>query len=74
MMMEDLDCMLMDVETAFHMEKLKKKYIWKYQWECKKFFPTKMKQMKKTHAINYKKGYMVYVNQQDNSGKRLSMQ
>ena len=33
MMMEDLHCMLMDVKQHSHMEKLKRKYIWRYQWE-----------------------------------------
>ena len=31
MMMEDLNCMLMDAETAFLYGE-KKKYIWKYKW------------------------------------------
>ena len=33
MMMEDLKCMLMDVETAFLYGEIEEEIIWKYQWE-----------------------------------------
>ena len=53
LMMEDLDCMLMDVETAFLYGEIEEEIYMKVPGGMKEFFLIHKKQMKKIHATNY---------------------
>ena len=41
MMIEDLNCMLMDVETAFLCREIEEENIWKYQWYERSFLQSR---------------------------------
>ena len=70
MMMEGLDCMLMDVETAFLYGEIKEEIYMEVPGGMKEVLSNHDEaDEENTHSINYYNGYMVYINQQDNSGK-----
>ena len=53
MMMEDLNCMLMDVETASLYEEIEEEIYMEVPVGMTELFPIQKRQMKNIHAMNY---------------------